>query len=318
MSSGPALARLTVEFGQGDPALSGGKTVDVDGTAGAVTVRATTPTAPGGPAGGRAAMDELLDLAAEHQDLAALLGSLRLTDWDRASAAAGWTVRDQVAHLADTEEVAADTLTGGPREFARAVSGYRTAEEFTAAGCRRGDSRSVAELADWWVGASARTRELLARRDPAERVAWGFGLPVRTFAAARLMEHWAHGLDIRDALGLPAPETPRLRHVAALGLGTLRYALARARVRWPAGRTLRLDLAGADGTRYAIGPPDATDVLRGPLIAWCRTAVQRTGGRTARPPGPAPDSARSPDPAHRLEPAGELAQLAAAHGRAYL
>jgi uncharacterized protein (TIGR03084 family) len=253
-------------------------------------------------------MDQLAALAAEHEDLAALLGSLGRADWDRPSAAAGWTVRDQVAHLADTEEVAADTLTGGPRTFAQAVSGYRTAEEFTAAGCRRGDGRSPAELAAWWAAASARTRGLLAGHDPADRVAWGFGLPVPVFAAARLMEHWAHGLDIRDALGRPGPEPPRLRHVAALGLGTLRYALARARVHWPAGRTLRLDLAGPDGTRYEFGPADASDVLRGPLIDWCRTAVRRTGGRAAPPSG---------HPA-RLQAEGELARLAIAHARAYL
>jgi uncharacterized protein (TIGR03084 family) len=250
-------------------------------------------------------VDEVADLTAEHRALASLLTSMSTGDWGRASAAAGWTIRDQVAHLADTEEVAADTLTGGPRAFAHAVSGYRTAEEFTAAGCRRGDGRSPAELIRWWADASARTRELLARQDPGQRVAWGFGLPAETFAAARLMEHWAHGLDIRDALGLPVTETARLRHVAALGLGTLRYALARARVRWPAGRALRLELADADGTCYRFGPPDATDVLRGPLLEWCRTAVQRRSGRDGGLPA-------------ALRPTGELAELAVRHARAYL
>jgi uncharacterized protein (TIGR03084 family) len=247
-------------------------------------------------------VDELADLAAEQQALAAVLASLRTRDWERPSAAAGWTVRDQVAHLADTEEVAADTLAGGPRNFARAVSGYRTAEQFTAAGCRRGHGRPPGELIDWWTRSSARTREVLAGRDPADRVAWGLGMSAQSFAAARLMEHWAHGLDISDALALPVAEAPRLRHVAALGLATLRYALARARVGWPAGRTLRLELTGADGTRHEFGAPDATDVLRGPLIHWCRTAVQRTAG--GAPAG--------------LAPAGELAELAAAHARAYL
>jgi uncharacterized protein (TIGR03084 family) len=245
---------------------------------------------------------ELTDLAAEQHALACLLDSLSTREWERPSAAAGWSVRDQVAHLADTEEVAADTLTGGPRSFARAVSRYRTAEDFTAAGCRRGRGRSPAELVGWWQTAAARTRGLLAGRAAAQRVAWGYGLTVRAFSAGRLMEHWAHGLDISDALAIPAAETPRLRHVARLGLDSLRYALARAHVRWPADRSLRLELAGADGSPYVFGPREATDVLRGPLVQWCRIAVQRSRGG-----GPA-----------GLEPTGELAELALRHARAYL
>lgn len=243
--------------------------------------------------------DELADLARQQRSLADLLAGIADADWDRASAAAGWTIRDQVAHLADTEEVAADTLTGGPRGFAAAVGGYASAADFTAAGCRRGDGRSPAELLAWWATASERTRALLADRDPAERVAWGFGMPAGTFATARLMEHWAHGLDIADALGLPVVETPWLRHVAALGLATLRYALAVARVPWPAGRTLRLELVGHDGVEYRFGDVDATDVLHGPLLAWCRVATRRGAARDLRADG-------------------ALAELAAAHARAYL
>ncbi|MDT0442535.1 maleylpyruvate isomerase family mycothiol-dependent enzyme [Streptomyces johnsoniae] len=245
---------------------------------------------------------ELAGLAAEQRDFADLLASLGAADWARPSAAAGWSVRDQVAHLADTEEVAADTLTGGPRAFAEAVSPHASAEDFTAAGCRRGDGMTPAELAGWWHPAAGRTRGLLAGLAAEDRVAWGFGMPARTFATARLMEHWAHGLDVRDALGLPVAETARLHHVAALGLATLRWALARGRVRWPAGRSLRLDLAAADGTRHAFGDADATDVLRGPLLAWCRVATRRTRG------GPPPE----------LRPEGELAELALLHARAYL
>ncbi|SFQ03285.1 TIGR03084 family protein [Amycolatopsis arida] len=247
-------------------------------------------------------MEELADLAGEHAAFARLLGTLDGADWERPSAAAGWAVRDQVAHLADTEEVAADTITEGPRRFAAAVAPYASAEDFTAAGCRRGAGLSPPELVGWWAGAAARTRRLLAERDPDERVAWGFGMPVRTFVAARLMEHWAHGLDIADALALPVAEERRLRHVAALGLATLRYALARARVPWPAGRSLRLELTAEDGRVHELGPADATDVLRGPLRAWCRVATRRAGRAT--PPA--------------LEPRGELAALAARHARAYL
>jgi uncharacterized protein (TIGR03084 family) len=247
-------------------------------------------------------MEELTDLAQEQSAFADSLAAIGDGDWARPSSADGWSIRDQVAHLADTEEVAADTLTAGPRAFEKAVPEFSTAEDFTASGCRRGEGLSPAELTAWWTGASTRTRLLLAERLPDERVAWGFGMSARTFATARLMEHWAHGLDIADASGFPVRETARLRHVAALGLSTLRYAFARARVPWPGGRTLRLELTGADGVKYEFGPGEATDVLRGSLLQWCRTATRR----------------RAPGSPAVLEADGELAELAVLHARAYL
>ncbi|MFJ2259092.1 maleylpyruvate isomerase family mycothiol-dependent enzyme [Streptomyces sp. NPDC087844] len=248
--------------------------------------------------------EALADLADEQREFAALLGALQDADWQRPSAADGWTVADQVAHLADTEEVAADTLADGPRAFAKAVPRYATAEDFTAAGCRRGDGLPPGDLTAWWDRAAVRTRRLLAERAPEDRVAWGFGMTAETFAGARLMEHWAHGLDIRDALGLPVDETPRLRRIAVLGHSTLNYALAVARVHRPQGRGLRLELTERDGTGHVVGPPDATDVLRGPLLAWCRVATRRVRG--------------SPAASSALTAEGELAELAVLHARAYL
>ncbi|WP_433858360.1 maleylpyruvate isomerase family mycothiol-dependent enzyme [Streptomyces kronopolitis] len=256
-----------------------------------------------GAASARAAWTgELLDLREEHRAFAALLSCVGEADWERPSAAAGWTIRDQVAHLADTEEVAADTLLDGPRAFGRALEGFRTPEEFTAAGCRAGQDLVPMALIARWAQNADRTADLLAVQGPTARVAWGLGMPGRSFAAARLMEHWAHGLDVADALSRTVTETPRLRHIATLGLATLRYGFALARQRWPQGRTLRLELTGADGTRYHFGDEDSTDVVRGPLVQWCCTVTRRT-------PRPAVAG---------LEAEGELAELALVHARAYL
>ena len=43
-------------------------------------------------------------------------------------------------------------------------------------------------------------------------------------ATARLMETWAHGLDVADALGIKRPATDRLRSIAHLGVRTRDYA----------------------------------------------------------------------------------------------
>src|SRR5207245_4010094 len=116
---------------------------------------------------------------------------------------------------------------------------------------------------------------------------------------ARLMEHWAHGLDIRAAAGRPGVDTNRLRHVAWIGYNALPYAFQLAGVEPPAGRTLRLELAGPD---CVLGPGDATDVVRGPAGQGCRLAVQR-----------APPAARP-----HLTADGPRADLPLANPRAFL
>ena len=262
----------------------------------------TYPTGDRPHAGAQRDLPVVADLATEQRSFARLLARLAPADYERPSAAPGWTIRDQVAHLADTEEVAADTILGGPRAFRRSVSAFPTAEAFTAAGCRRGRDMATAELTAWWQDAAATTLSLLRDMAPDRRVDWGFGMAARTLAAARLMEHWAHRLDITESLGLPVVVSGRLWHVADLALQTLPYALARARVRRPVDRTLRLELTEPSGAGPVLGPPDATDVLRGPLLAWCRVAVRR--------PAPADRS--------RLTATGPLAESALTHARAYL
>ncbi|MFE7469332.1 maleylpyruvate isomerase N-terminal domain-containing protein [Streptomyces sp. NPDC057499] len=55
----------------------------------------------------------MLDLREGHRAFAALLASVWEADWTAPSAAPGWTVRDQVAHLADAEEGAASSRSTG-------------------------------------------------------------------------------------------------------------------------------------------------------------------------------------------------------------
>jgi uncharacterized protein (TIGR03084 family) len=243
---------------------------------------------------------ELADLVAEHAAFAGLVSTLTAHQWALPSAADGWTVGDQVAHLADTEEVAADTLSGGPRAFATAVGGFGSAAEFTESGCRRGRALSRHAVVEWWRRAAAVTVSRLDSADPAARVPWGVGMSAEVFATARQMEHWAHGLDILDVLGRTVEEPDRLWRVAELGLATLPYAFAIARVRRPPGHTLRLVLTDRAGTTRVLGPPEATDQVEGGLLDWCRVAVRRHRG------GPA------------LGTTGPLAALAVRHARAYL
>ena len=249
-------------------------------------------------------LEILDDFEAEQRELYEMLQGLSDEEWKLPTPAEGWDVRDQVAHLADTEEVAHDTMTGGPRAFAAEVGRFSKGEDFTESGCDRGRAIAPGEVLEWWVDASARVRSALAALDTDARVPWGLGMGWRAFVTARLMEHWAHGLDIHAGAGVPAVDTDRLRHVAWIGLRALPYAfrLAGVDTEVPPDRALRLELDAPSGDRWLIGPEGATDAIRGPAGQWCRLAVQRIHAAAAT----------------ELRPEGPLAELAVAHARAFL
>lgn len=242
------------------------------------------------------------DYEAEQRELYEVLVALTPEQWSAPTPASGWDVRDSVAHLADTEEVALDTLIGGPRSLNVEAARYPSGEAFTEAGCERGRSMTGDDVREWWWSAAARVRDALRAADRSARVPWGLGMGWRAFVTARLMEHWAHGLDIRAGLGVAAPDTDRLRSVAWICYSALPYAFTVAGVDPPAGRTLRLALTGPGGDEWAFGPDDATDTITGPAGVWCRRAVQRL----------------APADAGALQADGPLAELAVEHARAFL
>src|SRR5204863_6685445 len=71
-------------------------------------------------------LDELIDdLVAEQAALGAVLRGLPAEAWDLPTHAPGWAVRDQVAHLASTDE-AATLAIADPEGFIEAAKQRRT------------------------------------------------------------------------------------------------------------------------------------------------------------------------------------------------
>jgi uncharacterized protein (TIGR03084 family) len=218
---------------------------------------------------------ELLDaLAAEQSETQSVLADLDADDWFRPTPAKGWDVRDTVAHLADTDEIAVDTCTGGARPLNDFAATLASPEDVTYWGVLRGRRLRGPAVLAWWEETSSNERQVLARLDPAMRVPWGLGMRPPSFVTARLMETWAHGLDVRAALGIPAIDTDRLRHVAWLGYRALPYAFSVAGRSRPPG-DLRVELTGPAGEVWELGPAEAPNRIRGPAAEFCRLCVQR-------------------------------------------
>ena len=95
-----------------------------------------------------------------------------------------------------------------------------------------------------------------------------------SFISARIMETWAHGQDVADALGVVRSPTARLRHIAHLGTRTLAYGFAVHGRPEPA-EPVRVELTAPDGALWTFGPPEATNRLVGPALDFGLLVTQR-------------------------------------------
>ena len=218
-------------------------------------------------------VDLIDDLVHEQSNLQAVCARLSEDEWLTPTPARGWDVRDTISHLADTDEIAIDTIDDGPRSLNRFVTMLASSKDLTLWGVLRGRRRSGSEVLTWWERTSATERERLSSLET-NRIPWGLGMGRPAFVTARLMETWAHGLDVHTALGIPSVDTDRLRHVAFLATRALPYAFSFAG-RQPPDSPLRVELDLPSGAQWTHGPADATDRITGPVGEYCRVFVQR-------------------------------------------
>ena len=93
-------------------------------------------------------------------------------------------------------------------------------------------------------------------------------------ATARLMETWAHGLDVADALGVQVPPSARLKSIAHLGVRTRDFAFTVHGLTPPA-EPFRVDLTAPDGGLWSWGPEDAPQRVSGSALDFCHLVTQR-------------------------------------------
>ena len=148
-----------------------------------------------------------------------------------------------------------------------------SSKDVTLWGVLRGRRRSGADVLTWWERTSTYECERL-RSLEAARVPWGIGMGRPAFVTARLMETWAHGLDVHAAVGAASVDTDRLRHIAFLATRALPYAFSFAGRALPATQ-LRVELDLPSGAQWTHGPADAPDRITGPAGEYCRVFVQR-------------------------------------------
>ena len=221
-------------------------------------------------------LDDLLsDLTAESLQLDQWVAGLPVGGWSTVTTPEGWTVTDQIAHLHWTD-VASLTAIQDPDAFgvllkdaARDPFGFVDAQSAETALIPAGD------LLLLWREGRVDLDAALRAVPEGEKVPW-FGPPMSptSMATARVMETWAHGHDVGEALGITIPRTARARHVCHIGVRARGYAYLVHGEQDP-GVDIRVELTGPDGDLWAWGDEGAAERVTGSGHDFALLATRR-------------------------------------------
>jgi uncharacterized protein (TIGR03084 family) len=216
----------------------------------------------------------LADLRAESDDLDAVIADVAPERLALPTPAEGWSVADTLGHVWFFDREACRALEQ-PDEFAASLETLFA----DPAAFMRSHEETIRSLGDALVPMWRQQRDhligALAAVDPSMRVPWyGPSMSPMSFGTARLMETWAHGQDIADALGVTRTPTDRLRHIAHLGVSTRGFSYV-VRGREAPDVPVFVSLAAPSGATWTWGEPDAADSVRGTALDFCLLVTQR-------------------------------------------
>jgi uncharacterized protein (TIGR03084 family) len=217
-------------------------------------------------------VEELLaDLDDERAAVMGLVREIPRESWSLATRAAPWTVRDQIAHLGWFDGAFARAIST-PEEFEAERDAITDIEGFVDAANAQVPEVGPAALA-WWQDAARAFDRAVRACDPSVRLPWyGPPMSVRSAITSRIMETWAHGGDVADALGTRLVPTDRLRHVADLAVRARPQGF-RVRCLDLPETPVRVELTGPSGDVWSWGEGDESIV--GDAEQFCLVLVRR-------------------------------------------
>ncbi|TDD86502.1 TIGR03084 family protein [Actinomadura darangshiensis] len=217
----------------------------------------------------------IADLDAESAQVDRMVAGLDGAGWARPTPAAGWTVADQVAHLAFIFRLAG-TAASDAAAFQALTA--RAKDDFNGAvnaALREYPTGSPDKLLAVWERERADGIAALAAFPEDQTVPWLVNpLPPAILACAGIMEAFAHGQDIADALGIRPERTDRLLHLVGFAILTRDFGY-QTRGLTPPAHEFRYEITAPSGARWTFGPADAPDRISGPAEDFCLLVTRR-------------------------------------------
>lgn len=218
-----------------------------------------------------------LDFRDESEALHALVRPLGEAALGRPTAFKGWTIADVIRHL-HLWNCAADLALADPRAFA-SLAAEINAHLAAGGSLRQFESRRLAALSNTalveaWREGFVAIAGRFADADPSARVKWmGPDMSVRSSITARLMETWAHGQEIYDALGIVRRNADRIRNIVVLGVNTYDWTF-KVRGETPPAPKPHLRLSAPSGAVWTWNEPSETDLIEGAAEEFCQVVTQ--------------------------------------------
>lgn len=214
------------------------------------------------------------DLVTERRELIDMLARQPDAVWQTPTPAERWAVHDQIAHLAHFDEITRVCIAD-PEAFIKFRDDLDDLQSYVDAVGPRFAHLGPARMLTWWEDAGTDLVSAARDADPTARVPW-FGPPMSLASkvTARIMETWAHGQDVYDALGVRRAPSDRLRHIARIGVLALPNSFRTRGLDVPKASTY-VDLGAPDGSRWCWGDAEASNVVSGPAEDFCLVVTQR-------------------------------------------
>ena len=215
----------------------------------------------------------IADLASEQDSLDLVVADLDEATWQLATDSPGWTIADQISHLQFFDERAALAMNdpaafGVDRQHLISSAPRDLSVEL-------GRQVSAGELLDAWRQSRRALIEAALKVDPTLRVPWyGPSMAVKSFLTARLMECWAHGQDVAEAVGVQRSPSVRLKHVAHIGVGARAFSLLINQLPEDS-RSIRVELTAPGGELWTWGDETSDQRVLGDALDFCLVVTQR-------------------------------------------
>ncbi|MEN3539949.1 TIGR03084 family metal-binding protein [Microbispora sp. ZYX-F-249] len=217
----------------------------------------------------------LRDLATEGAKLDRLVAGLDADQWRLPTPAPGWTIADQIAHLAFIFRLAATAASDAAAFEAMTAAAKNDFDGAVNAALKQYENDTPEVLLGRWRAEREWVNRALAAVPAGQTVPWLVNpLPPVVLACAGVMEQFAHGQDIADALGVDPQWSEGLAHLVVFAVLTRDFGYL-SRGLTPPAAEFRFEITAPSGELWAYGPQDAENRVSGPALDFCLLVTRR-------------------------------------------
>ncbi len=189
-----------------------------------------------------------------------------------------WTIQDEICHIAYFDDKASLSSTdpeGFQKDMEKMFEGVTSFDGLFEKLTEDLKKLSPKELMEFWIKERTKMLKALEVLDESDKLPW-YGPPMnaKSFVIARMMETWAHGQDVVDAVKGRREPTDRLKHIAHLGVTTFGWSYVNRQLEKPSKR-VGVELLSPSGETWKWNEEHTENTVTGSAEDFCLVVAQR-------------------------------------------